>query len=117
MPLGDRIKQLRKEVSWSQDELAKQISADARQISRYENGKITPSADALIKLAEVFNVSIDYLLREDAARGTLRTHDRESMDLLEAIKSLTNEDKASLSHIVDALVVKNKMKSLTQHLS
>lgn len=67
MPLGERIKLLRKEKGYSQDKLAKQIGADARQISRYETGKITPSAEALVKFVEVFDVSIDYLLVEHPA--------------------------------------------------
>ena len=116
MHLGDRIKLLRKESGWSQDDLAKQINTDARQISRYENDKITPSAEVLVKLAEAFHVSVDYLLLENAARSTLRLDDKDSVELLQTIKSLTEEDRASLSHIINALVVKNKMKSLTQHL-
>jgi hypothetical protein len=36
------------------------------QISRYEHGRITPSAEVLIRLVEVFDVTTDYLLLEDA---------------------------------------------------
>ena len=56
MALADRVKQLRNEHSWSQGELAERIDADPAQISRYENGRITPSADALVRLAETFAV-------------------------------------------------------------
>jgi transcriptional regulator with XRE-family HTH domain len=59
---------LRKEHSWSQGELAERVGGDPAQISRYENGRITPSADAVVKLAEVFDVSTDYLLVEDSPR-------------------------------------------------
>ena len=51
---------------WSQTELGERIGADPAQISRYENGRITPSADAVARLAEVFAVSCDYLLVDDA---------------------------------------------------
>ena len=57
MALADRVKQLRTENTWSQNDLADRIGADPAQISRYENGKIAPSADALIRLAQTFNVS------------------------------------------------------------
>ena len=44
MPLGERIKQLRRERGWSQGELATQLGGDPGQISRYETGKISPSS-------------------------------------------------------------------------
>ena len=116
MPLNERIKLLRKEKNWSQDELAKLIQTDARQISRYENGKITPSVEVLVKLAEVFDVSIDYLLIEKAVRSPLRLDDSRLLERLQEIKSLSEEDRSSLLHILDALLAKNKMKSLAEHL-
>ncbi len=68
-PLADRIKQLRTEAGGlSQAELAERAGAgDARQISRYENGRITPSLDAIAHIAQALNVSIDYLVIDDHA--------------------------------------------------
>lgn len=43
MVLGERIKQLRKEAGWSQGELGERIGTDSQRVSRYENGRITPS--------------------------------------------------------------------------
>jgi len=71
MPLGERVKELRKERGWSQGELADKVGTDARQISRYENGRITPSLDVVARLAEVFNISLDYLVVEGAQRRPL----------------------------------------------
>lgn len=110
--LGERIKALRKEKGWSQGELAEKVGTDGRQISRYENGHITPSADVLVKLAEVFDVSIDSLLVEDAARRPLRVEDPGLVDRLRDFQELTGEDKASLFHILDALLGKNRIKAL-----
>jgi len=42
MGLADRVKALRNEQGWSQSELAELVGADPAQISRYENGRITP---------------------------------------------------------------------------
>jgi predicted transcriptional regulator len=73
MPLADRIRQLRTEAGLSQAELAEKAGAgDARQISRYENGRITPSLDAITHIAEALNVSIDYLVIDDMPRRPLR---------------------------------------------
>lgn len=45
------------------------IGTDSQRVSRYENGRITPSVAALVRIAEVLDVSIDYLLVEDAPAG------------------------------------------------
>lgn len=66
MALRDRVHALRKEHGWSQADLAGRIGADTAQISRYENGRNTPSADVIIHLAETFAVSCDYLPLDDA---------------------------------------------------
>src|SRR5215471_15213001 len=51
LPLGQRVKQLRAEHGWSQADLAAKIGTDAGQISRYENGRMSPSAEAVVRLA------------------------------------------------------------------
>jgi len=67
--LGERIKQLRGRLS--QDELAKEVGLSKNTVYNYENGKRLPDADALIKLSDYFNVSVDYLLgRENLSRLT-----------------------------------------------
>ena len=59
MSIGEQIKNLRKERGWSQADLATKIAGDAGQISRYEHGRITPSVEAIVKFAELFDVSVD----------------------------------------------------------
>lgn len=57
----ERIKELRVEKNLSQSELAKLTGLDQSTITRYELGERTPNMFGLIALAEVFEVSIDYL--------------------------------------------------------
>lgn len=59
MPIGEQIKNLRKERGWSQAGLATKITGDASQIRRYENGEITPSVEATVKFAELCDVPVD----------------------------------------------------------
>ena len=75
MALGERIRELRKEAGWSQAELGKRIGTDSQYVSRYETGRITPSADALVRLADVLELSTDYLVRDGAPRQVLEGHD------------------------------------------
>ena len=63
--LGIRIKELRKEFGLSQVELAMRMEVTKQTISNWENGNIQPSIDMLVGLANVFNVTTDYMLGLD----------------------------------------------------
>lgn len=56
------IRDLREDRDLRQSDLAKAVGIDQRTISNYETGKSNPDSDALIRLADFFNVSIDYLV-------------------------------------------------------
>jgi len=112
MPLGERMKELRKEAGWSQGDLAEKVGTDARQISRYENGRITPSLDVLVRVAEALNVSLDYLVVDDVPRRPLHVADHGLGARLTDIGELPDEDRAALLNVLDALVTKHRLKTL-----
>lgn len=60
--LSDNIKNLRIKKGITQEELGNMLNKTKNNISQYETGKRTPDADTLLKLSEIFNVSIDMLL-------------------------------------------------------
>lgn len=62
MMIGDRIKQLRTEAKMTQPELASRLSITRSTIAAYENNTRQPSFQVLIRLAEIFHVTTDYLL-------------------------------------------------------
>jgi transcriptional regulator with XRE-family HTH domain len=117
MPIGERIKQLRSERRLSQGELAARIGADAGQISRYENGHISPSADAIVRLAEALDVSCDYLLVDDAPRRAFRAASDVLGERLAGLSELSGDDLSSLLNVLDALVAKNRLKALAGGIS
>ena len=57
-----RLKELRKEKGISQLRLATELNTSQNTISRYETGEREPGIDELIKIADYFNVSVDYLI-------------------------------------------------------
>lgn len=63
-----RLKQLRKEKGISQLKLAMDLSTNQNTISRYETGEREADYEMLIKIADYFNVSIDYLLERTENR-------------------------------------------------
>lgn len=58
----NRIKNLREECRMTQQELADKIDGAKSTIAMYEKGDRKPSLEVLIKLSEIFNCSIDYIL-------------------------------------------------------
>ena len=61
--IGIRVKQLREKTGLSQAKLAKALGGVSQPvIARYETGDCFPSYSVLIKIADYFNVSTDYLL-------------------------------------------------------
>ncbi len=67
--LGENIKNLRTIKGLSQVELAKLLCVTKQSVSNWENENIQPSIDMLIKLADVFSVSTDYLLDREINRN------------------------------------------------
>lgn len=62
MDYSQKIKELRLERGWSQQDVADRVGLNKMTISQYENGNRKPSLDAIEKLAEVFHVDMNYLL-------------------------------------------------------
>ncbi len=116
MSLGNKVKQLRQEKGWSQDELAFHASIDGRQISRYENDKVTPSVDVVIKLAKAFDVSVDHLLIDDAPKRPLHEPFSKLTEKIMHLENMSEEDETSLLHVLNAIEAKNKLKSLMREI-
>ena len=60
-----RIRDLREDNDKKQIELARYLNVDQSTYSDYENGKINIQIDTLIKIADFYNVSLDYLVGRD----------------------------------------------------
>ena len=74
--LGARIAALRREAGLNQAELAQRLQISPSAVGMYEQGRREPSADTLVAMAQLFGVSVDYLLTGQAAekdQNTLET--------------------------------------------
>lgn len=68
--LGERLKSARVKAGQTQEDIAKLLRVQRQVISYFENGSRTPNIDDLIKLAEIFGTSTDYLLGLTDAQST-----------------------------------------------
>ena len=95
MMIGDRIKQLRTDAKMTQPELAAKLEVTRSAIATYENNMRQPSFHILVRIAEIFHVSTDYLLlgnRDDSLDVSGLTIDQKAI-LINLIKNFkeTNE--------------------------
>ena len=65
MELGIRIKELRNVQGINQDELANKLFVSRQTVSNWENGKSYPDIQSVLLLSEIFDVSVDNLLKGD----------------------------------------------------
>ena len=65
MDIGEQIKEHRKHGGWTQKELGERLNVSDKTISSWETGRTYPELTLLVELSELFNVSLDSLLRGD----------------------------------------------------
>lgn len=98
-----RIREIREERELSQKELAAKMQVSPTNIYNYETGRTEPSIEVLLKLSQILNVSVDYLIgREDSdvqPSATNRSTDQltaKEKRLLKAFTSLPELEKNKL---------------------
>lgn len=70
MEIGNRIKSLRARAGMSQEDLAGRIYVSRQTISSWENDKTYPDVQSLLLLSEIFDVTVDSLIKEDVMTMT-----------------------------------------------
>lgn len=91
MAFAERLKELRKQAHLTQVELAKQLGIGQSSYADWERGKKKPTQENLVKIAQVLNVSIDYLV----GNSEEITDELDNIELLFRMnsKGLTDEEK------------------------
>ena len=109
MNMGSKIRDLRKEKRLSQTELGKLIHVSQQTVTAWENNKAEPTSSAVVQLAEVFNVSTDYLLGRPEKQNEVQTE----QDLERALDNAHSFSGKPLSDH-DRKVAKDVLRSLFQ---
>jgi transcriptional regulator with XRE-family HTH domain len=108
MAIGDKIQTLRKQQGWSQQQLAKKIGTSGPIIGRYERGEMTPSVEVAKKLADTFDVTLDYLV-DDTGKAT-EIKDKAMLQRIMDIQALDTEDQKTIVYVLDSLLRDAKAK-------
>ncbi|MCL6592881.1 MAG: helix-turn-helix transcriptional regulator [Alicyclobacillus sp.] len=98
MSLGSRLRYSRKRKGYTQKQVAQRLGIDFTTVSKYENNRSEPDNDTLMRLADLYGVSVSYLL------GTSEMADdqlSQSMRILfEAAQKLTDRQRESLARFL-----------------
>lgn len=74
MTLGEKISELRKRAGFSQEKLAELLDVSRQAVTKWESGKGNPDTENLIRLSEIFGVSLDELCGKEAEKPKAKIH-------------------------------------------
>ncbi|MCP4136211.1 MAG: helix-turn-helix transcriptional regulator [bacterium] len=113
MNIGEKLRKMRKMNDLSQAELSKRISVHATNIARYESNKQKPTIDVLKKIADYYDVTIDYFLSEnDDIKPASKIRDKVLLEKFEKIEDFDEDEKRIIIELIDAFIAKHEMKKL-----
>lgn len=104
MEFGEFLAKLRKEKGYYQKEVAAYLNVTVATISNYEKGVHAPDLDTLIKLADFYDVSTDYLLQRTRYKSSIRTlNKRLSADytISDIINTTLELDRRNIKALLD----------------
>lgn len=102
--IGQRIRDLRKKKRMSQTELAKSAGVSQTTVTAWETGKAEPSSSAVARLADIFNVTTDYLLgrpnKQETKKDDVELSDDDVIMTWRG-KPLSDEDRELIRRIMN----------------
>lgn len=99
--IGARIRELRQSYNVTQKQLADAVGVEQSTIGKYEgNSKVTPSDEIKIKIADYFDVSVDYLLGREA-QGVMELKPVER----DLVKSFRNLNRQGQDYIMQTMMM------------
>ena len=102
------IKKLRTERNLAQKDLAEKLNVEAYTVSDWEQGRCEPSIDMLIKIADYFGVTIDYLVNHKVDSYDYTKFSLAQLELINYIKNLNDKEVTRILGYVDAIADNKK---------
>ena len=106
MNFSIRLRELRTDSDMSQNELAQKLNLKTSAVSKYERGLTQPSIDTLITLAQIFNVTVDYLIANSNIKNPYSSEKITPTEasLIENFRKLSYEDKIRIDERILAMI-------------
>ena len=112
---GIRLKELRKQKGWTQKQVANMLDVRYSHLNKYESGMHIPPIERLIQLADIFEVSLDYLVMGTPIEDTPIKNEIlfRRFKILEHFKP---DDQETVIKIIDALIAKQQVEQALKPL-
>lgn len=117
MGLAEKITVLRNQRGYTQEKLAAELQVSRQAISKWELGATLPDTDKLIQLSEYFNVSIDYLLKDNIQVNKNQTMDRAVLKFLNSVQNMDQISKEILKIMDDGIVDEKEIAEMNKILN
>ncbi len=100
MILADKIINERKKLGWSQEELADKLDVSRQSVSKWESSQSTPDLNKLLKMADIFAVSTDYLLKDEIEELNVSEYKEDTSSYKENVRKVTLEEATEYLEVV-----------------
>ena len=100
MILADKIIDERKRLGLSQEELAEKLSVSRQAVSKWESAQSTPDLQRVLQMAELFEVSTDYLLKDEIEPEENGVVTREESISATPVRRVSMEEANDYIHII-----------------
>lgn len=107
MSFGKRLQEARKKKGLSQEFIAKELNTKAPVIGRYERDEMKPSIEVATKLADLLEVSLDYLVGKTDVEL-----DKTTMERILEVSRFSKEDREHIFSVIEAFIAKRKIQSI-----
>ena len=94
------VAELRKQKGWSQADLAKKTNISQVMVGKYERGDAIPSLEVAKKIADAFEVSLDYLYGE----GQNVSFDKKIVERIKDLQLLEPDKRKTLFDLIDTYI-------------
>lgn len=107
MDFGSIVVELRKEKKISQTELAAQLGIHKNVLGRYERNEVLPSIEIARKIADILDVSLDYLTGKTDVEM-----DKDTQKRILEVSRFEEKDREHIFSVIDAFIAKRKIQSI-----
>ena len=106
----NRIKELRKERGWDQEQLGKLLNVKRAAVSKYETGCVLLNDETISLLCDIFDVSADYLIGRSDKRVPFDKFSlpENILDMLETCSDLNEDEVKKVTEYIDFLKTTRK---------
>jgi transcriptional regulator with XRE-family HTH domain len=102
--MGIRIREIRRERGWTQDQLASAVGVSRSAVAQWETGRAGQVTTNLTRIAEVLEVGVEFIMYGDDKRAPIEARVADEMALLRLYRDCSAEDRQLLLRTARRLV-------------